>query len=97
MKTRVIQDDSEPATDAVNRQAPVVGMCETEIAAAPDVVWEVLTAIEHWSSWNPDVKSMEFEGPLGARLDVPLEVLIASRGFIPSLLKGYSRKSCSVA
>jgi len=56
--------------------------------------WNDLSA---WPSWNPDVKSMEFEGPLGARLDVPLEVLIASRGFIPSLLKGYSRKSCSVA
>jgi len=64
MKTRVIQDDSEPATDAVNRQAPVVGMCETEIAAAPDVVWEVLTAIEHWSSWNPDVKSTSMRGRL---------------------------------
>jgi uncharacterized protein YndB with AHSA1/START domain len=64
MKTRVIQDDSEPADDAVDRQAPVVGTCQAEIAAARDVVWEVLTAVERWPSWNPDVKSASMRGGL---------------------------------
>lgn len=47
---------------AVNKQAPVVGASETEIAAAPEVVWDVLTAIDRWPSWNPQVKSMDLQG-----------------------------------
>jgi hypothetical protein len=53
MKTPVIKNDSEAAQDVINRQAPVVGTCEIEIAATTDVVWEVLTAIERWPSWQP--------------------------------------------
>jgi uncharacterized protein YndB with AHSA1/START domain len=64
MKTRVIQDDSEPAEDGIDRYAPVVGTSETEIAAAPEVVWEVLIGIAHWPSWNPDVKSAAVDGEL---------------------------------
>ena len=37
---------------------------EIEIAAPVDVVWEVLTDLEQWPQWNPDVKSMSFDGPL---------------------------------
>jgi uncharacterized protein YndB with AHSA1/START domain len=46
----------------INEQAPVVGRSEIEIAAAPDVVWDVLTAIERWPSWNPAIKSATLEG-----------------------------------
>ena len=56
MKTRVIQDDSEPSEHGINRTAPVVGTSEIEVAAVREVVWDVLTGIEHWPSWNPDVK-----------------------------------------
>jgi uncharacterized protein YndB with AHSA1/START domain len=48
----------------VNTDAPVVGSDEIEIAAAPEVAWDVLTAIEGWPSWNPDVKSVSMEGGL---------------------------------
>jgi uncharacterized protein YndB with AHSA1/START domain len=48
----------------VNDQAPVVGASETEIAAAPEVVWDVLTAIDGWPSWNPQVKSASLEGEI---------------------------------
>jgi hypothetical protein len=44
--------------------APVRGGGEIEIAAAPEVVWDVLTRFENWPNWNPDVKSMSFDGPL---------------------------------
>ena len=64
MKTRVIQDDSGPTESRINQLAPVVGASETEIAAARDVVWEVLTGIERWPSWNPDVKSVSMHGAL---------------------------------
>jgi uncharacterized protein YndB with AHSA1/START domain len=46
----------------INTQAPVVGRSQTEIDASPEAVWEVLTAFERWPSWNPDVKSMTFDG-----------------------------------
>jgi uncharacterized protein YndB with AHSA1/START domain len=46
----------------VNTDAPVVGRSEIEIAASPEAVWDVLTAFERWPSWNPDVKSMAFDG-----------------------------------
>ena len=47
----------DPPT-SINERAPVVGASEIEIAAAPEVVWDVLTAIDGWPSWNPDVKSV---------------------------------------
>jgi carbon monoxide dehydrogenase subunit G len=48
----------------IDASAPVVGSSEIEIAATQDVAWEVLTAIEEWPSWNPDVRSASVEGPL---------------------------------
>jgi uncharacterized protein YndB with AHSA1/START domain len=46
----------------INQNAPVVGSSEVEIAATPEVAWEVLTAIARWPSWNPAVKSASFDG-----------------------------------
>ena len=37
---------------------------EIDISAPPEVVWKVLTDLEQWPQWNPDVKSMSFDGPL---------------------------------
>jgi uncharacterized protein YndB with AHSA1/START domain len=48
----------------IDEQAPVAGASEIEIAAAPEVVWEVLTEFERWPSWNPDVKSLSMRGPV---------------------------------
>lgn len=45
-----------------NRQAPVFGASEIEIAADPDAVWDVLTDFQGWPAWNPDVKSMSIDG-----------------------------------
>ena len=39
---------------------------EIQIAAAPEAVWEVLTALERWPSWNRDVKSVSVRGPVTA-------------------------------
>jgi uncharacterized protein YndB with AHSA1/START domain len=46
----------------IDENAPVVARSEIEIAASPDVAWDVLTAIEDWPSWNPAVKSVSIEG-----------------------------------
>ena len=48
----------------VNENAPAVSSADVEVAADPEVVWEVLTAIEAWPSWNPDVTSASLEGEL---------------------------------
>ena len=45
-----------------NRQAPVFGASEIEIAAAPDIVWSVLTDFGRWPAWNLDVKSIAIDG-----------------------------------
>ena len=44
--------------------APVTGRAETHIDASPAAVWEVLTRLENWPSWNSDVKWMRLDGPL---------------------------------
>jgi len=59
-------DDTDAGTDdpTVDAGAPVVASAEIEIDAAPEVVWDVLAAVESWPSWNPDVKSVAVEGSL---------------------------------
>jgi hypothetical protein len=64
MKTRVIQDEVEPADNGINRAAPVVAARETEIGAVRELVWDVLTGITEWPSWNPDVKSVSMQSPV---------------------------------
>ena len=49
----------------IDESAPVVGRSEIEIAAPPEVAWDVLTAIGNWPAWNPDVKSVSVEGAIG--------------------------------
>jgi uncharacterized protein YndB with AHSA1/START domain len=44
--------------------APVFSTHEIEIDAPIDRVWGILTAIEQWPAWNPDVKSMSVDGPV---------------------------------
>jgi len=47
-----------------NERAPVIASGENEVAADPEVVWDVMTAIDSWPDWNPDVKSASLEGEL---------------------------------
>jgi hypothetical protein len=42
--------------------APARSRAEVEIAAPPEVVWDVLTRLRDWPEWNPNVKSMSFDG-----------------------------------
>jgi len=66
MKTRVIQDSADAGESGINHAAPVVASSEAEVSASPDIVWEVLTAIAQWPSWNPVVKSVSMHGELSA-------------------------------
>ncbi len=48
----------------INRAAPATASGETVIGAEPDTVFSVSSAIDEWPSWNPDMKSVELEGPV---------------------------------
>jgi hypothetical protein len=48
----------------IDTSAPAVARGEIEVAASPETIWDILTDIWEWPSWNPDVKSASLEGPL---------------------------------
>jgi uncharacterized protein YndB with AHSA1/START domain len=48
----------------IDRDAPATAEGELQIAALPETVWAVITDLTAWPTWNHDVKSMKFEGPL---------------------------------
>jgi len=75
----------------INRNAPATADGELRIDADPETVFSVISAIDQWPSWNPDIKSVSAEGPVQpgtlARSEESWEGLLAS------LLKGYSRRT----
>ena len=53
-----------PRPEPADPQGPVSGAAEIDVAAPVETVWRVLTDLERWPSWNPDVTSMSVDGPL---------------------------------
>jgi hypothetical protein len=47
-----------------DRDAPVYGTGEIDIAADPETVWGVLADIGGWPSWNPDITGATLSGPV---------------------------------
>ena len=47
-----------------DHNAPVYATGQIEIAADPESVWEIMTDVERWPSWNPEVKSASIVGPV---------------------------------
>ena len=45
----------------MNESAPAVASAQVEVNAGPETVWEVLTSIDDWPSWNPNVRSASLE------------------------------------
>jgi uncharacterized protein YndB with AHSA1/START domain len=48
----------------INRDGPATAQGELQIAADPQTVFAVISAIDQWPSWNPDVKSVQLQGPV---------------------------------
>ena len=46
----------------INLSAPVIAHEEIHIAADAQTVWDVLSDVEHWPSWNKAVRSMSVHG-----------------------------------
>jgi uncharacterized protein YndB with AHSA1/START domain len=53
---------SHAGEPAIDPEAPVVSAHEIVIDAPIERVWDVLTAIDAWPAWNPDVKSVSIDG-----------------------------------
>jgi uncharacterized protein YndB with AHSA1/START domain len=47
-----------------NRDAPAFAEHEIYIEARPAAVWALLSDIDRWTSWQPDVVSAKLSGPL---------------------------------
>jgi len=57
--------ESAPTNGAtINSEAPIILNAEIEVAAPPHLVWEVLSAIDGWPNWNPEVKKASLDGEL---------------------------------
>ena len=48
----------------IYEQSPVVASAEVEIDADIEVVWELLSSINHWPEWNADIRSATLYGAL---------------------------------
>jgi hypothetical protein len=48
----------------INRNAPATADGALQINADPQTVFSVISAIDQWPSWNPDVGSVTLQGPV---------------------------------
>ena len=58
----------------INRDAPATASAEAFIDAPPSVGGAVQSNLRAWPEWNPDVASLDLNGPLAPGNRVPLEV-----------------------
>ncbi len=49
-----------------NKNAPVFASDEIEVDARPDTVWTVMSEIDRWPTWNPDIRDAALAGELAA-------------------------------
>ena len=48
----------------IRETAPAVARARVQVAADPDTVWRLLSDLEGWPRWKPDVRSVSLRGPL---------------------------------
>ncbi len=61
---------------------------EIEIQASSEQVWQVLTDLEHFSQWNPFIRSAKGELKVGSQLEILVQPPDASAmKFRPRVLK----------
>jgi hypothetical protein len=53
----------------IDRGAPVEAKGLVDIEATEVLVWEVLTDLERWPQWNPEVKSVSVAGPVAPGME----------------------------
>ena len=53
-------------TTTIDRKAPAIARGSIQIEASPETVWDIVSDIERWPEWNPDVTDAELHGSLAA-------------------------------
>ncbi len=48
----------------INDSAPAAARHQIDIKAPIEKVWNILSDIDRWPSWNPSISSSQLEGPL---------------------------------
>lgn len=48
----------------IDRTAPVIARHEIDIDASPAVVWDLLTDVNEWPSWQPDIAVARLAGAM---------------------------------
>jgi hypothetical protein len=59
-----MNNEQQAEIKSINRNAPVVASGEILIAATPEKIWNIMTSIEQWPLWNPDVQWAELRGQI---------------------------------
>lgn len=53
-------------TTTIDQSAPATARGSIQIDASPETVWAIISVIESWPTWNPDVTESELHGALAA-------------------------------
>jgi len=62
--SRVNDLESLARAGAIESDAPIKASVEIVIQAPAEKVWSILTAVNNWPKWQPDIKEAEMIGPL---------------------------------
>ena len=49
----------------INEDAPVKATVQIVIRSPPEKIWSLLTNIEEWAAWQPDISNVEIQGAAG--------------------------------
>lgn len=60
----LIECTSNEMTKLINEHAPVICSKSILIQASPEKVWSVLTNIDEWAKWQPEISQPKLNGPL---------------------------------
>jgi hypothetical protein len=50
----------------INENAPASASGEIEVAASPEIIWDIMTDIDNWPNWNKDVSWAALSGQFEA-------------------------------
>lgn len=53
----------DPA-ELVDHRLPILSVGDIDVAAPPDLVWDVLTGIDNWPSWDPNTSAASVAGAI---------------------------------
>lgn len=48
----------------IKLDAPAIARAEAQIDASPETVWQVLSDLEQWPSWNREIRGVVVRGPV---------------------------------